>query len=78
MAREKGLKTTADGIDGLLPHIAADDIRIAFDATSAYVHAENARKLQARGVVVVDLHPRRSAPTAYRRSTSPSTSASAR
>ena len=57
MAREKGLKTTADGVDGLLPHIAADDIRIAFDATSAYVHAENARKLQSRGVVVVDLTP---------------------
>jgi acetaldehyde/propanal dehydrogenase len=57
MARDKGLKTTADGVDGLLPHIAGDDIRIAFDATSAYVHAENARKLQARGVVVVDLTP---------------------
>ena len=57
MAREKGVKTTADGIDGLLPHVAADDVRIAFDATSAYVHAENARKLQSRGVVVVDLTP---------------------
>jgi acetaldehyde/propanal dehydrogenase len=57
MARNKGLKTTPDGVDGLLPHIAADDVRIAFDATSAYVHAENARKLQARGVVVVDLTP---------------------
>ena len=57
MARDKGLKTTPDGVDGLLPHIAADDVRIAFDATSAYVHAENARKLQARGVVVVDLTP---------------------
>jgi acetaldehyde/propanal dehydrogenase len=57
MARNKGLKTTPDGVDGLLPHITADDVRIAFDATSAYVHAENARKLQARGVVVVDLTP---------------------
>ena len=57
MARDKGLKTTPDGVDGLLPHIATDDVRIAFDATSAYVHAENARKLQARGVVVVDLTP---------------------
>ena len=56
-AREKGLKTTAEGVDGLLPHVAADDVRIAFDATSAYVHAKNARKLQARGVVVVDLTP---------------------
>ena len=56
-ARERGLKTTADGVDGLLPHIAKDNIRIAFDATSAYVHAENARKLQSRGVVVIDLTP---------------------
>jgi acetaldehyde/propanal dehydrogenase len=41
----------------LLPHLAADDIRIAFDATSAYVHAENARKLRDAGVVVIDLTP---------------------
>jgi acetaldehyde/propanal dehydrogenase len=56
-ARGKGLATTADGIDGLLPHLQQDQIRIAFDATSAYVHAENARKLAAHGVVVVDLTP---------------------
>jgi acetaldehyde/propanal dehydrogenase len=56
-ARELGLKTTDAGVDGLLPHLAADRVRIAFDATSAYVHPENARKLQACGVVVVDLTP---------------------
>jgi len=56
-ARERGLKTTADGVDGLLPHLSNDAIRIAFDATSASVHAENARKLQKCGVVVVDLTP---------------------
>jgi acetaldehyde/propanal dehydrogenase len=56
-ARERGLKTTADGVDGLLPHLSSDAIRIAFDATSASVHGENARKLQARGVVLVDLTP---------------------
>ena len=56
-AREMGLKTTADGIDGLLPHLAADDIRIAFDATSAYVHREHSDKLTARGVRVIDLTP---------------------
>lgn len=39
-ARDMGLKTTADGVDGLLPHVLADGIQIAFDATSAYVHAE--------------------------------------
>ena len=56
-AADAGLKTTADGVDGLLPHIEEDNIQIAFDATSAYVHAENARKLQAKGVLVIDLTP---------------------
>ncbi|MFC7516815.1 acetaldehyde dehydrogenase (acetylating) [Herbaspirillum sp. GCM10030257] len=56
-AREMGLLTTADGIDGLLPHVKKDDIRIAFDATSAYVHAENSRKLNELGVLMLDLTP---------------------
>src|SRR5262245_29926107 len=56
-ARDHGLRTTADGVDGLLPHVATDCVQIAFDATSAYVHRDNARKLQSRGVVVVDLTP---------------------
>jgi acetaldehyde/propanal dehydrogenase len=56
-ARQRGLKTTDQGVDGLLPHLREDDIRIAFDATSAYVHHENARKLREAGVVVIDLTP---------------------
>lgn len=56
-ARELGLKTTEEGVDGLLPHVLADGVQIAFDATSAYVHAENSRKLNALGVFVVDLTP---------------------
>jgi acetaldehyde/propanal dehydrogenase len=56
-AHELGLSTSSDGVDGLLPHLARDNIQIAFDATSAYVHPDNARKLQSRGVVVVDLTP---------------------
>jgi acetaldehyde/propanal dehydrogenase len=56
-AREMGLKTTADGVDGLLPHVLADGVQIAFDATSAYVHAENSRKLNALGVMMIDLTP---------------------
>jgi acetaldehyde/propanal dehydrogenase len=56
-AAELGLKTTDKGVDGLLPHVAGDDIRIAFDATSAYVHAENSRKLTAQGVMMIDLTP---------------------
>ena len=56
-ARGAGLSTTDAGVDGLLPHLKKDGIRIAFDATSAYVHRDNARKLQAQGVVVIDLTP---------------------
>ena len=56
-AREMGLKTTADGVDGLLAHVLADGVQIAFDATSAYVHAENSRKLNALGVLMIDLTP---------------------
>jgi acetaldehyde/propanal dehydrogenase len=56
-AREMGLKTTADGVDGLLPHVKADGVEIAFDATSAYVHAENSRKLNELGVMMIDLTP---------------------
>lgn len=56
-ARDMGLKVTSDGVDGLLPHIQEDDIQIAFDATSAYVHAENSRKLNALGVLMIDLTP---------------------
>ena len=56
-AREMGLKTTAAGVDGLLPHVLEDNIQIAFDATSAYVHAENSRKLNALGVLMIDLTP---------------------
>ncbi|KJK24929.1 acetaldehyde dehydrogenase (acetylating) [Cupriavidus basilensis] len=56
-ARELGLKTTDQGLDGLLPHLAADDIRIAFDATSAYVHRQHSDQLTARGVRVIDLTP---------------------
>ncbi len=56
-AAAMGLKVTADGVDGLLPHVLEDGIQIAFDATSAYVHAENSRKLNALGVMMIDLTP---------------------
>ncbi|MBV2132591.1 acetaldehyde dehydrogenase (acetylating) [Pseudomonas sp. MAP12] len=56
-AREFGLKTTCEGVDGLLPHVIDDDIRVAFDATSAYAHAENSRKLNELGVLMIDLTP---------------------
>ncbi len=56
-AREMGLKTTSDGVDGLVPHMQADGVQIVFDATSAYVHAENSRKVNAQGALMIDLTP---------------------
>lgn len=56
-AKALGLKTTAEGIDGLIPHIESDEIKIAFDATSAYVHATNSAKVNAKGVLMIDLTP---------------------
>ena len=56
-ARELGLQTTHEGIDALLPHLEEAGIRIAFDATSAYVHAHHSELLTSRGVKVIDLTP---------------------
>jgi len=56
-AEAMGIQTCATGVDGLLPHVIEDDIRVAFDATSAYVHAENSRKLNELGVIMIDLTP---------------------
>ena len=56
-AKAAGLKVTSEGVDGLLPHIESDQIQIAFDATSAHIHAENARKVAAHGVFMIDLTP---------------------
>lgn len=56
-AKELGLKTTDQGVDGLVPHVLEDGVQIAFDATSAYVHADNSRKLNALGVLMIDLTP---------------------
>jgi acetaldehyde/propanal dehydrogenase len=56
-ARDMGIKATDQGVDGLLPHLKADGVQIAFDATSAYVHQQNSDKLTSRGVLVIDLTP---------------------
>ncbi|WP_103035987.1 acetaldehyde dehydrogenase (acetylating) [Castellaniella caeni] len=56
-AREMGIKTTHEGVDGLVPHMKADGVQIVFDATSAYVHAENSRKVTEQGAMMIDLTP---------------------
>jgi len=56
-ARNLGLKTTDKGLDDMLDQVIKDDVRIAFDATSAYIHEENSKKLNALGVIMIDLTP---------------------
>ena len=56
-AAELGLKTTAEGVDGMVPTMKADGVQICFDATSASVHAGNSRKVNGQGAVMIDLTP---------------------
>jgi acetaldehyde/propanal dehydrogenase len=56
-ARDMGLRTTTDGVDGLVAGFNECPVDFAFDATSAYVHAENSAKLNALGVTMIDLTP---------------------
>ena len=57
MAREHGIATTHEGIEGLKALDCYKDIRIAFDATSAYAHKVHDEALRADGIRVVDLTP---------------------
>lgn len=52
-----GLKTTHLGLEGLLPFAAQDQVRIAFDATSAHAHLLHAPRLEAAGILAIDLTP---------------------
>jgi acetaldehyde dehydrogenase len=57
MARERGITTTHEGLEGLkaLPDYA--EIGIVFDATSAYAHKVHDAALRADGKLVIDLTP---------------------
>ena len=57
MARERGVATTHEGIEGLRNLPVYPEIGIAFDATSAYAHKEHDAALQQDGKLVVDLTP---------------------
>jgi acetaldehyde dehydrogenase len=54
-AANEGLQTTADGVDVLLGSAELPDL--IFEATSAYVHRENAPRYEAAGIRAVDLTP---------------------
>jgi acetaldehyde/propanal dehydrogenase len=56
-ARQMGLQTTAEGVKGLLPHLGSDNIKVAFDATSAYAHRTTSDLLTSAGLLVIDLTP---------------------
>ena len=56
-AREFGLRTSTEGVDGLVAGFDEAPVDFVFDATSAYVHAENSRKVTALGATMIDLTP---------------------
>ena len=56
-ARAKGVPTTDKGIDGLVAMPDFADIKIVFDATSAYAHKKHDEILRKYGKRVVDLTP---------------------
>jgi acetaldehyde dehydrogenase len=57
MARERGVATTHEGIEGLKKMSVYPEIGIVFDATSAYAHKVHDAALRADGKQVVDLTP---------------------
>ena len=57
MAREHGIATTHEGIEGLKRLPCYAEIGIAFDATRAYAHKLHDAALRADGIQVVDLTP---------------------
>ena len=52
MAREHGIATTHEGIEGFRKMSIYPEIGIAFDATSAYAHKVNDAILRADGKLV--------------------------
>jgi acetaldehyde dehydrogenase len=56
-ATRMGVPITAQGVEGLLSMPGFNEIRIAFDATSAGAHAHHNTLLQQHGIQVIDLTP---------------------
>ncbi len=57
MARQHGVQTTHEGLEGLKKLDCYPEIGIVFDATSAYAHKVHDAALRADGKHVVDLTP---------------------
>ncbi len=56
-ARRLGVPVIADGVEGLLGMPDFDDIKLAFDATTARVHRTNWAALRDTGIRILDLTP---------------------
>lgn len=56
-ARDLGLKTSTDGVDGLIAGWNEQPVEFVFDATSAAAHADNSQKVVERGALMIDLTP---------------------
>lgn len=57
MARKRGFATSHEGLDGAQQLDVWEDIKIVFDATSAYAHAKHSEVCTAQGKQMVDLTP---------------------
>jgi len=57
MARDRGVVTTHEGLEGLKALPCYPEIEIVFDATSAYAHKVHDAALRADGKKVIDLTP---------------------
>jgi len=57
MARESGIETTHEGIEGAQKLDAWDDVQIVFDATSAAAHKHHDAVCRAAGKQMIDLTP---------------------
>jgi acetaldehyde dehydrogenase len=56
-AREMGIATTHEGIDGLVKMPEFADVQVVFDATSAGAHKRNAEVCRAHNKQMIDLTP---------------------
>jgi acetaldehyde dehydrogenase len=54
-AREAGVPTTTEGVDGLLAW--GDHVALVYEATSASIHETNAPRYLSAGIVAIDLTP---------------------
>lgn len=55
--KDRGIRTTSAGLEGMAEWADLDEVVIGFDATSARAHQANSDALAAHGIRVIDLTP---------------------